>query len=550
MLASAPAVRPNRRSYTFLVERLLPRHLLSGSQRARLDAALAQDDRDRLYGETVAALLELASRGLFEELPSPDPGTRVFRHRGTADLVRLEQPRSAAQQASRPNQATAETLADDAGEPQATPAGPGLEVPRGAASATDAGPPDAEAFLRDVAMEAWSDSHPEPATSSASAVRPDVATARGGRRAAARAESAPERADTPAETAPGTDAERSAGGPAGPEAAPAALVVPAAPAPAGEWLRLEPFIELAGIEPQLEPFGDRLRRIVAQLERALPGGQARLFVLESEGVEGLGDGAVQVLERATADEMPHYREALRRGETQFATSAPLGTDPASGRIAAAVPIYVGGEAWGLLQVTWPRGHTGSVAELARLLAPLARLVAMAIQNQTTLEKLVFVDPLTGVYNRAFYDRQVSLEIERANRTNQKFALLVVDVDDFKPVNDRFGHRAGDQVLAQLAREVRGRMRKIDLMFRYGGEEFVLLLPGADLEEAQRTAERLRLLVSEQRFLAEGLPTPLRVTVSIGGAVYPDQSRTKTGIFNAADTALYRAKHEGKNRVAF
>jgi diguanylate cyclase (GGDEF)-like protein len=94
------------------------------------------------------------------------------------------------------------------------------------------------------------------------------------------------------------------------------------------------------------------------------------------------------------------------------------------------------------------------------------------------------------------------------------------------------------------------MRKIDLMFRYGGEEFVLLLPGADLDEAQRTAERLRLVVSEQRFLPEGAPSPLRVTVSVGGAVYPDQSRTKTGIFSAADTALYRAKQAGKNRVAF
>jgi diguanylate cyclase (GGDEF)-like protein len=327
-------------------------------------------------------------------------------------------------------------------------------------------------------------------------------------------------------------------------------VVSPAAALGDTWSRLEPFLELASIEAHLEPYGDRLRRVVAQLESALPGAQARLLCLDPENAEGLGNGAVEVLERAAADQVPHYREALRLGETQFATSAPVGADPASGRVAAAVPIYVAGAPWGLLRVTWEQGSVASVQELARLLAPLSRLVAVAIQNQTMLEKLVFVDPLTGVYNRAFYDRQVTMEIERANRTNQKFAILVMDVDDFKPINDRHGHRAGDQVLAQLAREVRGRMRKIDLMFRYGGEEFVLLLPGADLEEAQRTAERLRLVVSEQRFLPEGVPTPLRVTVSIGGAVYPDQSRTKTGIFNAADTALYRAKHDGKNRVAF
>jgi diguanylate cyclase (GGDEF)-like protein len=83
------------------------------------------------------------------------------------------------------------------------------------------------------------------------------------------------------------------------------------------------------------------------------------------------------------------------------------------------------------------------------------------------------------------------------------------------------------------------MRKIDLMFRYGGEEFVVLLPGADLEEAQRTGERLRLIVSGQRFAVDGPTEPLRVSVSVGGAVYPDQSRTKTGLFNAADAALPR-----------
>jgi diguanylate cyclase (GGDEF)-like protein len=313
---------------------------------------------------------------------------------------------------------------------------------------------------------------------------------------------------------------------------------------------LVPFLDLASIENQLEPLGDRLRRILTQIEAHLPGSQARLVCLQSEAAEALGDGVIRILERARADEIPHFRAALERGETQFATSAPVGSDPSSGRIAAAVPLHVGGAPWGVLQITWPQGSIASLHELARLLAPLARLVTIAIQNQTAIEQLVFVDPLTGVYNRGFYERQIALEIERANRTNQKFGLLVLDVDDFKAINDRHGHRAGDAVLSQLAREVRGRMRKIDLMFRYGGEEFVVLLPGADLEEAQRTGERLRLIVSAQRYPIEGLAEPLRVTVSIGGAVYPDQSRTKTGIFHAADTALYRAKSEGKNRVAF
>jgi diguanylate cyclase (GGDEF)-like protein len=94
------------------------------------------------------------------------------------------------------------------------------------------------------------------------------------------------------------------------------------------------------------------------------------------------------------------------------------------------------------------------------------------------------------------------------------------------------------------------MRKIDLMFRYGGEEFVLLLPGAQQLEARRTAERLRTVVSETRFEVEGAKEPIQVTVSIGVAVYPDDARTRSGIFKHADAALYRAKQQGKNRVVF
>jgi diguanylate cyclase (GGDEF)-like protein len=488
MLAAAPSVLTDRRSFDFLVERLLPVHRLAEPRRYRLSRALAVHDPESLHLECLAALEDLVQDGEFDEVPANVPSGRCFRRRLAGDRILLVPPRRAAQQASRPTpESTRATLAEPTPDAQARSAPP--------SPLTENALSDAEAELDAVFALPENPSEAVP---------------------------------------PAPETGRPLLGPRLPES----------------WIQLEPFLELASVEAQLEPFGDRLRRIVAQLESSLPGAQVRLLCLDREAADAIGNGCVEVLDKAEADEVPHYREALRAGETQFATSAPVGADPASGRVAAAVPVYVSGEPWGLLRVTWDQGSIASVPELARLLAPLARLVAVAIQNQTMLEKLVFVDPLTGVYNRAFYDRQVALEIERANRTNQKFALLVIDVDDFKPINDRHGHRAGDLVLSQLAREVRARMRKIDLMFRYGGEEFVLLLPGADLDEAQRTAERLRLVVSEQRFLPEGAPSPLRVTVSVGGAVYPDQSRTKTGIFSAADTALYRAKQAGKNRVAF
>ena len=502
--------RFDTRSYAFLVERVLPTHRLARTRRSGLELALGNDDPQALFGESVAALTDLEAQGIFEELPPPRVGARLFRHRGRGDRVLLEAPADAMLQASRPNGLTVlTTLSEARAEAQAGVADPSVFSAPPSPAPPGPGTVENQARGPEATGAAWLD---DEAVQAAVPVPPS---------------------------------------PELPEAVAAAPRAPltAQPLPDSTTL-LDPFLELASIEAQLEPFGDRLRRIAAQLEAALPGAAVTLLVLDPESAEQLGDGAVQVLDEATAQDVPHYREALRLGELQFATSAPVGADPSSGRIAAVVPLYVGGAPWGLLRVTWERGSVASLPELARLLNPLARLVAVAIQNQTMLEKLVFVDPLTGVYNRAFYDRQVTLEIERANRTNQKLALLVMDIDDFKPINDQYGHRAGDQVLSQLAREVRARMRKIDLMFRYGGEEFVLLLPGADLEEAQRTAERLRAVVAEQRYAPESAPAPLRVTVSVGGAVYPDQSRTKTGLFNAADAALYRAKGEGKNRIAF
>ena len=438
MLAAPTQDRTDRRSFDFLVERLLPVHRLADPRRYRLTQALALHDPESLHRECLAALEDLVQDGEFDEVPATLAGGRCFRRRLGGDRILLMPPRQAAQQASRPSPETAPGTVAELGPDAQARSAPSTPAFEGAASEVDS--------ELDLAFDF-------------PAAPPEVAPAALG----------------PARTATGSTLLES-------------------------WTQLEPFLELASVEAQLEPFGDRLRRIVAQLESSLPGAQVRLLCLDREAVDAIGNGCVEVLEKAEADEVPHYREALRVGETQFATSAPVGADPASGRVAAVVPVYVSGEPWGLLRVTWEQGSLASVPDLARLLAPLARLVAVAIQNQTMLEKLVFVDPLTGVYNRAFYDRQVALEIERANRTNQKFALLVMDVDDFKPINDRYGHRAGDLVLSQMAREVRGRMRKIDLMFRYGGEEFVLLLPGADLEEAQRTAERLRLVVSEQRFL--------------------------------------------------
>ena len=129
-------------------------------------------------------------------------------------------------------------------------------------------------------------------------------------------------------------------------------------------------------------------------------------------------------------------------------------------------------------------------------------------------------------------------------------MLVMDLDDFKRINDTYGHLKGDEALRVVADLVKGNLRKIDLPFRYGGEEFVILLPGTADVEAIHTAERLRLVVDEFQKFKDIDGNVIRLSVSIGAAVFPDHARTKDELFAKADAALLRAKGAGKNRVEF
>jgi diguanylate cyclase (GGDEF)-like protein len=188
-------------------------------------------------------------------------------------------------------------------------------------------------------------------------------------------------------------------------------------------------------------------------------------------------------------------------------------------------------------------------ELA-LCALTASVAAGAMVRAEVLEKLIFVDRLTSLWNRAYFDVQIEREIERANRMGTSVALLMVDVDHFKRINDRFGHQAGDQALAHVAAIIRSNIRQIDLAARYGGEEFAVLLPSVTRARAARTAERLRRVVADARF-GDIVPAlgDSRVSISLGFALYPDDAATAKQLIDRADrVALYAAKSRGRNRV--
>jgi two-component system cell cycle response regulator len=163
--------------------------------------------------------------------------------------------------------------------------------------------------------------------------------------------------------------------------------------------------------------------------------------------------------------------------------------------------------------------------------------------------LAYTDTLTGVYNRRYMNAHLDRKIMEIAETVKPVSVLMFDIDNFKPVNDTYGHKAGDEVLSELAKRVSRGVRDIDLLSRYGGEEFVIVMPDADIEVAVTVAERVRALVADQMFAISTDVGELAVTVSIGVATTRDPTETTESLIGRADAALYRAKGRGRNCVS-
>jgi diguanylate cyclase (GGDEF)-like protein len=167
------------------------------------------------------------------------------------------------------------------------------------------------------------------------------------------------------------------------------------------------------------------------------------------------------------------------------------------------------------------------------------------QAKETFEQLSITDGLTKLHNHRFFQDHLTREILRVGRSSEPLSMLLVDLDDFKQLNDRLGHAAGDELLAGIARILNQSVRATDLLARYGGEEFVVLLPDTEVEGAYRLAEKIRTAVAEASFILDDSLRPVRVTVSIGVAQF---AGNRKAFFKAADRALYRAKDHGRNCV--
>lgn len=157
------------------------------------------------------------------------------------------------------------------------------------------------------------------------------------------------------------------------------------------------------------------------------------------------------------------------------------------------------------------------------------------------------DPLTGLRNRRYLDRFLETEVARANRYDAVFSVAMVDLDHFKIYNDTHGHPAGDRILQAVAETLTAEVRDADVVVRYGGEEFTVVMPDSANEQARDVCERIRQRIEEQSFAGEEV-VPGGLTVSLGLASFPEHAKSADELIQAADRALYEAKEAGRNRV--
>ncbi len=228
---------------------------------------------------------------------------------------------------------------------------------------------------------------------------------------------------------------------------------------------------------------------------------------------------------------------------------PDSSDPGRYRTASfmSVPILVDDESRGVLNVADPLdGRSFGDSDLITLELLASHIGACLLQREQgeAMQRLAETDPLTWLFNRRHFDQRIEAELNRALRAEHLVSLLMIDVDQFKTINDRFGHRAGDAVLKAVAIAIKQAVRVYDVPTRYGGDEFAVILPEADSEVASRVARRVLEKTAAQTLPGDLVSAGLSIGLSIGVATFPRPSGDLAALIESADAAMYKAKAGG------
>ncbi len=287
-------------------------------------------------------------------------------------------------------------------------------------------------------------------------------------------------------------------------------------------------------------------------ERLLP-----LLRLESAALVAYGFHGFDLLLAEPISSKPHYTDLLatRMGmmkglaRTQAPVQLQLGNGDALHLLHGVVPLPIRTPSWGVLLLQRSDGSSFTDEELAlasdfgRLAVQHADEAAAALSMRRSAE----LDALTGTFNRRTIDLWLSRSFSEAHREDQLLSVLFVDIDHFKSINDSHGHAAGDAVLRQVSDVLRKELQPTDLLGRYGGEEFVIVLPGRNGDDARQLGERIRSAIELVRLEYDG--KPIRITVSVGVATRLPRENEPAAAVARADQALYAAKRGGRNRVS-
>ena len=309
-----------------------------------------------------------------------------------------------------------------------------------------------------------------------------------------------------------------------------------------------------------------LCQILDAAQSAIPGAENGLLYLMAPGTSqlqlratlGFKDERIRLLSRAHGKDYPAravrerrpliIQDAWQEPENPWSPSQGASGELNQVRSIIIAPLLLGERVLGALALNASRPNIFSITNL-RLLVSFAATTTAAIQNamlHAEVKELAVNDPLTGQYNRrAFFDLG-KIEMERFLRFGNSLVAVMMDMDNFKEINDTFGHATGDQILRMLAERCRDNLRDTDLFGRYGGDEFAILLPNTDLNTASAIARRILDLITQQPLLTE--QGPVEVSISMGVAQAEKGDRELTDLLKSADHALYQAKSSGKNRV--
>ncbi|MCK4304133.1 MAG: GGDEF domain-containing protein, partial [Candidatus Eisenbacteria sp.] len=210
-----------------------------------------------------------------------------------------------------------------------------------------------------------------------------------------------------------------------------------------------------------------------------------------------------------------------------------------------VPLIVQGELIGVLNLSHavPRTFTEDHLRLLALIAGQAAATIQRLLLYDEMQRLAITDDLTNIYNRRHFLERMQGEIDRARRYATSFSLMFIDIDNFKELNDSYGHQVGDRILTELGTILKHWARSSDIVARYGGEEFIVLLPMTDKPRAVNAAERLRTRVQRHTFYRRK-----KLTVSVGVATFDEDGDTIDQLLGRVDEALYMAKKTGRNRA--